>query len=365
MGNTITILIVHAVESYRTFLTRIIAKHSDLELVAAVPNGQTGRIKVKELKPEVILLDPELKDIDCVRFTKEVLEQQESCGIILCVRNGSGEQVLVDALRALELGAFDLYQLPENMTLAMNAAVESNQDRKLIVRIRAYSIKRYSRIAMALANKTQSENTLSQVQETRSVGKPKLSSIYKLLAIGVSTGGPRALSLILPQFPATFPLPIVIVIHLPRLFTASLVRELAKKSHIKVLEAVDAQELQPGCAYIARGGSHLVIKKGTAGKALLYYEDSPPRNNCKPSVDILFDSVNSLFGEKAIAVLLTGMGEDGAQAMKALRTSGARTLVQDRESSEVWGMPGSAVNLGAVEEVLPLDKVVPRIMEVI
>jgi len=181
--------------------------------------------------------------------------------------------------------------------------------------------------------------------------------------MGVSTGGPEVLAEIIPEFPAWFPLPIVIVLHMPKHFTGRMAEALDRKSELAVSEAAEGDVLQPGHVYLAPGGLHLVLDRDTRQRIALRTVDDPPENGCKPSVDVLFRSAARVLGHRVLAVVLTGMGEDGTRGLGELKKHKVRVLVQDEATSVVWGMPGSAVRAGYADEVLPLGRIAPRISE--
>jgi two-component system chemotaxis response regulator CheB len=186
---------------------------------------------------------------------------------------------------------------------------------------------------------------------------------FDMIVIGVSTGGPEALSHILPELPASFPVPIIIVLHMPQFFTQSMAQELDHKSEMRVKEAEDGEMVQKGSVYLARGGKHLLIKRKDLDQFMLYHDDGPEVNGCKPSVDVFFESVEKVMKQKIIAIILTGMGEDGVKGISRLKERGAVTIAQDSNTSIVWGMPGAAVRAGVIDEVLPVHVIANRLIE--
>ncbi len=182
--------------------------------------------------------------------------------------------------------------------------------------------------------------------------------------MGVSTGGPNALSDFLPGFPAECPVPIVIVQHMPPKFTAQLAQRLASRSKIKVVEAAEGMVLQPGYAYIAPGDYHITIDH-RADKSIIRTNQNPPENSCRPAVDVLFRSVAEEYGGSALAIIMTGMGQDGMLGCQQLKQVGCRILIQDKETSVVWGMPGAVSAAGLANETLPLMQLSSRAMEIL
>jgi two-component system chemotaxis response regulator CheB len=183
----------------------------------------------------------------------------------------------------------------------------------------------------------------------------------KILAIGVSTGGPTALMEILPMFPASFPLPIVIVQHMPPLFTKLLADRLHARCSLEVVEATSGMTLQPGRAVIAPGDFHMRLRR-VANEVSIALDQAPRENSCRPAVDVLFRSVAELYSGGVIAVILTGMGQDGLRGVEQLKQKGAYIIAQDQSTSVVWGMPGAIVDAGLADSVAPLRSVVPEIL---
>jgi two-component system chemotaxis response regulator CheB len=183
----------------------------------------------------------------------------------------------------------------------------------------------------------------------------------RAVAIGVSTGGPAALSRVIPQFPAAFPLPIFIVQHMPPLFTRLLAERIATLTPLLTCEAADGAPVQPGCIYIAPGDWHMRVVQAATGPRIALDQGSP-LNSCRPAVDALFASLAEVYGPAVVAAVLTGMGHDGMSGAERLSARGAYILAQDEASSVVWGMPGAVAGAGVANQILPLDEVVPAIL---
>jgi two-component system chemotaxis response regulator CheB len=182
-----------------------------------------------------------------------------------------------------------------------------------------------------------------------------------IVAIGVSTGGPDALALLLPSLPADFPVPIVIALHMPPIFTSLLAARLSLTSALPVRECASGETLMPGCAIIAPGDFHMVVSEEN-GLVLLKTHQAAKENFCRPSVDVLFHSIARVYGARALAVVLTGMGQDGLKGCETLRGLGARIYVQDEASSVVWGMPGFVARGGLADKILPLDQMAAELV---
>jgi two-component system chemotaxis response regulator CheB len=182
-----------------------------------------------------------------------------------------------------------------------------------------------------------------------------------VVVIGVSTGGPTALGAILPELPAGFPLPVLVVQHMPPLFTRLLAERLHSACRLPVEEAGQGNLVEAGKILIAPGDFHLKVASNGGG-VRVFLDQSPPLNSCRPAVDALFTSIGEVYGGAVIAAILTGMGQDGLRGAQILKAQGASVLAQDEASSVVWGMPGAVVNAGLADRVLPLDQVVPEIL---
>jgi two-component system chemotaxis response regulator CheB len=196
------------------------------------------------------------------------------------------------------------------------------------------------------------------------IDHPHLSFVIRpeVVAIGSSTGGPSALTELLPLFPADFPLPILIVQHMPRLFTKTLADSLARKSHLQIVEAQDGMIVKPGTVFIAPGGFQMKIVRRDRGQVTVQITDDPPENHCKPSADYLFRSVAQIYQDKAIGVILTGMGSDGTLGLRLMKRLGAQIIGQNRETCVVWGMPRAAIEAGVVDIELPLNRIAPELI---
>jgi two-component system chemotaxis response regulator CheB len=187
------------------------------------------------------------------------------------------------------------------------------------------------------------------------------TSLIEILAIGVSTGGPNALAELLPALPADFPIPIVIVQHMPPLFTKLLAERLKSKSSLKVSECIAGEPLRPGHVWLAPGGYHMFVER-EAGQVRIRTNQEPMENSCRPAVDVLFRSVAKAYGAGTLAVVLTGMGQDGLRGCEMIHAAGGQVLAQDQATSVVWGMPGYVAHAGLADRVLPLNQLAPEIM---
>ncbi|WP_028469846.1 protein-glutamate methylesterase/protein-glutamine glutaminase [Neptunomonas japonica] len=324
-------------------ITEIISADSAFEVVGAAHDPYEAREMIKELKPDVLTLDIEMPKMDGITFLRNLMRLHPLPVIMLSTFTAKGTD---ETLTALAIGAIDY--MPKPLTGAQGMAI-SDFAEELKEKIKAAaSLKNKIVMRLPPAQRPQSPSILKSLNLESSIGQ-------KIIAIGASTGGTEALQEVLSVLPKDIP-PIVIAQHISASFSARLAKRIDEKSTISVIEATDGLTLEQGVAYFAPGGCHLKVERsGTILKCRV--EDSALVNRHKPSVGVLFDSLIAANVETAIAVLLTGMGNDGAEAMLRLKREGAYTVAQDEESSLIWGMPGSAVKLGAVVDVLPLEKI--------
>jgi two-component system chemotaxis response regulator CheB len=372
-SNKIRVFIVESSILDRDYLKKALAELPDIEILGASPNGALGLENVLQKKPEIVLLDINISDITAIQFTIRVLEKIANIGIILCTPHTPDPETIERTIITLESGAFDFIAKPEHHT--EKEKIEILQ-RKLLPKIRGFSIKRYSQIAKSVSGHKPLVPIESRIDELPKISekKEKMAQAFihdatgikvqkKVVVLGVSTGGPEALSKIIPLLPVDFSLPVIITIHMPKIFTFTLAKELDRKSRLKVVEAKAGEILQNSIVYIAQGGMHLVLVKKANGEICLDYSDDPPVNGCKPSVDLLFFSAAEHFQNSVIALILTGMGEDGVKGIGKLHELGALTIAQDEESSVIWGMPGSAVKGGFIDEIIHLDQIAARLVQ--
>ncbi len=369
--STIEVLGVDGSLLVRDMLREALADLPDVDLVDTAPNGKIGLDKVRLLRPDLLLLGVQLGDLPAPRVVAKALAAEPHLGVVLLAHHDAAEADPV--VESLEAGALDFVIIPE---AGSPEDLHEVMRRRLLPKLRAISTVVLSRLARSLsfsAGGPPSRRALSSeeqrratVRAERALGGVKArngSRRFLVAVVGVSTGGPEALSRLVPTLPAGLPLPVVIVLHMPRAFTTSLAAGLDRRSALRVRVARDGDLLAPGTVYLAEGGRHLRLDKGTADRLVLATDDGPPRNGCRPSADILFSSAARAAGKATVAVILTGMGDDGVAGLAEVKAAGGRVLAQDRETSVVWGMPGRAVEAGVVDEVLSLDEVGERLCE--
>ncbi len=346
---SIRVLIIDDSALVRSLLTRILEKDPKIQVVGTAADPYIAREKIKKLQPDVLTLDVEMPKMDGITFLQNLMRLHPMPVIMVSSYTEKGAEI---TLRALELGAIDFVSKPRG-ELAGTLEIVSEE----IIQ----KVKTASQANIRAAGRACPSTPLS-VEEKQSVdsilpkpNKQRANGALPLIAIGASTGGTEAIKEVLLGLPEKMPA-IVITQHIPPGFSTAFAKRMNRLAALKVHEAEDAQPILPGNVYIAPGAQHLLISQDKQGY-LCRLNDGPRVNRHKPSVDVLFRSVAQTAGRNATGVLLTGMGDDGAQSLLEMREAGARTIAQDEESSVVWGMPGSAIKCGAAEQVLSLEKI--------
>ena len=368
------VLIVDDDVVWRDVLLDALSDLGDINVVGTAPNGKIGLAKARQMEPDLLLVASGITDVSALDLTRTAMSERPELGVLLA---SSGNRSSADAtIRALEAGAFDFVLKPDDLSVDLRTEALR---RSLVPKIRCFAIRRYSRVAKGLfpdVDPLPGGETAGRAAEPREPEGPiakltarreRLNEVLgngriEAVLIGASTGGPQALSQLIPAFPPSFAPPIVIVLHMPKAFTGSMAEDLDRKSGLRVKEAVDGDLVESGTVYLAPGGRHLTVERGTRDRVSLRTTDGPPENACKPSVDVLLRSAADVFRGRALTLILTGMGEDGTRGLSALKQFNAPALVQDEASSVIWGMPGSVVRAGYANEVLPLDKIADRVI---
>jgi two-component system chemotaxis response regulator CheB len=334
----------------RSLLGEIINRQSDMECIGAASDPLVARELIRNLDPDVITLDVEMPRMDGLDFLERLMRLRPMPVVMVSTLTERGADV---TLKALELGAIDFVAKPK-------IGVADGLQRlghEITDKIRIAAKARVHRLAATHAAAAHA------VAPAARAATPLLGrlSTEKLIFIGASTGGTEATKEVLMQLPADAPA-VLITQHMPPGFTRSYAARLDGLCRIRVSEAVDGERVLPGHAYIAPGGFHLAVERSGANY-VARVSDGEPVNRHRPSVEVLFESAARLVGRNALGVMLTGMGADGAKAMRAMRDAGSWNICQDEASCVVFGMPREAIAHGAADEVLPLAQIAPRLIE--
>jgi len=342
--NPVRILVVDDSVVIRKLLSETLSGDRALEVVATASDGRIALAKIPLLKPDLITLDIEMPVMNGLETLAAVRKLYPKLPVIMF--STLTEHGAAATLDALSLGASDYATKPSNTG---NPAVA-------IERIRAELIPKIKALCGVAPLK------LLPLPGSRPVTKPRVRSNARIdiVAIGTSTGGPNALAEVLPRIANDFPVPIVVVQHMPPIFTRLLAERLASRSNIPVEEGSAGTILESGHAWIAPGNFHMtVIRAGTAAR--LNLNQGPTENSCRPAVDVLFRSVAAAFAANVLAVVMTGMGADGVLGSQQIRDAGGEVIIQDEASSVVWGMPGLVHASGLSDAAYPLDQLAPEI----
>ncbi len=355
-GRKIRVLIVDDSVVACRVLSETLSRDPGIEVAGTALSGPIALSQLGTLAPDLVMLDMDMPVMDGLQTLLEIKKIKPKLPVIMCsalVAPGNRH-----AMQALLGGAADCVTKP---SAHMNEGSGLGPfSRELLSKIKANFNPKDKPPAASILSAKATATAISTVTATAApilsppiFGSLKSMGLPEILAIGVSTGGPQALAELIPGLPADFPVPIVIVQHMPPHFTKALSDSVGSKSRLKVVEAVEGCRLEKGTVWIAPGGSHMRVVKRKSGYELVLNSDEP-ENSCRPSVDVLFRSVAEAFGSKVLAVVLTGMGQDGLAGAEAIRRAGGSVFVQDEASSVVWGMPGAIAKAGLADRILPL-----------
>lgn len=353
----------------RRVLSKVFSSEPDIEVTGSAPNGKVALAQLASAKPDVVTLDVEMPEMDGFQTLRELRSIDPKLPVIMF--SAATKRGAVATIDALTLGASDYVTKPVD-TAGPDESLNAIRA-QLVPKVRALG-RRETHVDAAPSTKCSRRSSRSvrlfrppAVPKTPTPAAPTTkeagpalhrpvfrdTSAIRIVAIGVSTGGPEALARLLPSLPKHFPAPIVVVQHMPPTFTPVLAERLAERCALDVHHGVDGALLTPGSIWIAPGDYHVTVHSTMEGLRLGTNQD-PPENSSRPSVDVLFRSVANACGANALAIIMTGMGRDGTRGAETLRAVGAQVIAQDQGSSVVWGMPGSVVAAGLADIVLPL-----------
>lgn len=345
MGRKTRVIVVDDSALVRSLLTEIINREPDMECIGAANDPLQAREMIRNLNPDVVTLDVEMPRMDGIDFLGRLMRLRPTPVVMISTLTEHGAEV---TMRALELGAVDFVAKPRiGLTSGINQLAAQITDK---IRIAAQA--KVHRVVAAPAPEGSVDKGAAAPARTGLLGR---LSTEKIIAIGASTGGTEAIREVLTRLPADCPA-VVITQHMPPGFTTSFAARLNGLCQITVKEAQDGERILPGHAYIAPGGKQFHLHRSGANYVAVV-DDGPPVNRHKPSVEVLFKSVSACVGRNAYGIMLTGMGDDGAAAMRTMKDAGSYNYVQDEASCVVFGMPREAIAHGAADEVLPLTEI--------
>ena len=358
------VLIVDDTIVYRKIVSDVLSDLPDVEVVGSAHNGKAAITKMTSLKPDILTLDIEMPEMNGLEVLQYIKDKRLDVGAVMLstLTHEGGEMTM----KALELGAFDFILKPQEGNMVDNTEAL----KKTIVPIlKAFT--RQNEIKHLLKGKIGSKESdkehkrfseSDQAVQRMHALTGRLRQRSEIVAIGISTGGPKALAQMMPSLPSNLGVPILIVQHMPPIFTMSLAKSLDNKCSFDVREAKDGEPVVSNVAFIAPGGKQMKIMAGADGKTrVIRITDDPSENNCKPSVDYLFRSIAYHYVGRATGVIMTGMGSDGFLGLELMKKNGSTIIAQNSETSVVYGMPKGPIDAGIVDIIAPLDKIASEI----
>ncbi len=352
----IRVLIVDDSGVMRKILSDIIQQDEELEVIETAANGIEAIEKVASFRPHVITMDVNMPKMNGILAVEHIMKSYPTPIVMISSVTQYGAEV---TLKALELGAVDFIAKPSG---DISLDIESLRE-EIISKVKTASkIKVVRTVSKSVRSMRGSTRALKlNARHISKLYAPSPTEGVSVVAIGSSTGGPQALNVILSALPIYFPCPILIVQHMPEKFTKELAKQLDQRTALKVVEAQDGDKIKTGMVYIAPGSHHMKVTP----TGIIRLSRGEKVNGYRPSVDVLMSSVSEVYGKKAVAVLLTGMGSDGAQGLYKIKQAQGKTLVQDEQTCTVFGMPKAAIELGGVDYIVPLPLIARRLMDLV
>jgi two-component system chemotaxis response regulator CheB len=354
------VLVVDDALFYRSIVSEVLSEIPGARVVGTAANGKIAVQRIGTMAPDLLTLDIEMPEMDGLEVLAWMGQNVPHVGaIVLSAFTKKGGELTV---KALNLGAFDFIEKTEAES---KAAGKTALKAALAPKLRAFARRREVRSILnrppAARSPAENRALRESAGTARRVGAPAARKA-EVVGLGVSTGGPQALGRVLAEIPADFPAPILVVQHMPAAFTQSITGSLNAKCAIEVRAARDGEPLAPGVVLFAPGGTQMKLKKSPDGRGVVVrVTDDRPENSCKPSVDYLFRSLAHLYGPRAAAVIMTGMGSDGTLGLKLMKRAGATIIAQNEETCTVFGMPKEPIESGIVDIIAPLDRIAEEI----
>jgi two-component system chemotaxis response regulator CheB len=358
MDHPLRVLIVDDTVTYRKIVADVLRGCPDVEVVGTAANGKIALQRLDQQVADLLVLDLEMPEMNGQAVLEELRRRNSPTGaIMLSAFTAQGAKA---TLAALETGAFDFVLKPSGTSMEANL---EHLRRELRGKLAAYA--RHHNVKQILngGNSILRGNgvTVAGPAPAPQISVPRPGS-PQVVALGISTGGPKALTEMVPQLPANLPVPLLIVQHMPPVFTRSLADDLNGRTPLAVREAVDGQPVRGGEVWIAPGGRQMKVQRQN-DQVVLRITDDPPENSCRPSVDYLFRSVAEVYGGRAVGVIMTGMGNDGSLGCRRLKHCGASIIAQDAATCVVFGMPREPIEKGIADVVAPLGRIAAEIAQ--
>jgi two-component system chemotaxis response regulator CheB len=363
--DTLKALVVDDTIVYRKIISDVLSEIPGVEVVGTAINGKIALSRLSSLTPDFVTLDIEMPEMNGIEVLKHMQkEHRDIVSVMLSTLTVKGGEMTI---KALELGAFDFIPKPQEGTLTENKKIV----KELLTPIVA-AIRRQKEIRKRLKQGRLPSTAMPQVPLPKPTAKMpyipprRIAARAEIITIGISTGGPNALAKMMPMLPGDIGVPILIVQHMPPMFTKSLAASLNTKCSLTVREAENGDILQPNEVLIAPGGKQMKITAHANGRdRVVKITDDPPENSCKPSADYLFKSVASHYVGRATGVIMTGMGSDGSKGLKAMKKNGSFIIAQDEDSCTVYGMPKEPAESKTADIVVPLDRIASEIIKTV
>jgi two-component system chemotaxis response regulator CheB len=364
---TLKAFIVDDTITYRKILTDAISTFPDINIIGTAPSGEIALKKIAIDKPDIIFLDVHMPGLNGIETLRQIKTGNPEIAVVMV--SGISSRSTSDTIEALQIGAIDFIRKPDNSDVRKNTEQLHNDIKSVLrffdLKMRARTIQNNSPNNLIHSQKEEQSTIPSAHLPTAhplNVSQSKIPQSFSICAIGVSTGGPEALSKLIPKIPEDFPIPVVLVQHMPPLFTKSLAESLSRRSKVKVVEACENTPISKGTVYLAPGGKHMVLRN-VNGIIVTGINEEPPENSCRPSIDVLFRSVAAHFGDNGVlAVILTGMGNDGLNGVRTLKRKKCLCLTQSESSCVVYGMPRAIDEAGLSDKSLSLEMIADEIV---
>ncbi|MDA3788713.1 MAG: chemotaxis response regulator protein-glutamate methylesterase [Desulfobacula sp.] len=350
------VLVVDDSVLYRKVLSEVLYNIPGVEVVGTATDGKVALAKIPQLKPDMLTLDFDMPVLDGLEVLEHVRVDHPFLKVVMV--SAHTKEGAAITLKALELGALTFVTKPktenplESKDILLDQLAPIVKEIMAQIRVSEHMVSKEQAISQPIVRDAASMKITSQ----RGTGR------IQIVAIGISTGGPNALTQLIPCLPKDLRIPVVIVQHMPSEFTTALAKLLDQKSVLKVIEAENNMALERGTVFIAPGGKQMKVVN-VSGKIMLEVNDDPPEKHCQPSADYLFRSISKVYRKHALGIIMTGMGSDGVLGLRLMKRLGAQVIAQDKQSCVVFGMPREAINAGVVNYIVPLNHIAAEIIK--